>query len=209
MNDGTGFRLLLVTDDPGVSNSMEILVANDAGSGLKEFAFNSTYNGNVEVGAITEGGSLDLSSGFDFATTNANFTFSVGAYTGISVTVVDDSTQDLGGGGGTAEDSRIAIQNALSTALTNAGLSGTAVLASIDPNDGGLILTTSNTGDDETLQITADDGVLVLNPNLGIQYGSDGSLTQTQAANSAEIVVNGLTITRETNLVTEVISGVT
>ncbi len=102
VNDGAGFRLLFVADDSGSSNSMEILVANDAGSGLKEFAFNSDYNGNVEVGAITEGGSTDLSSGFDFSATNAVFTIDVGAVTGIVVTVVDNATTDLGGGGGTA-----------------------------------------------------------------------------------------------------------
>ncbi|MBV1877527.1 MAG: flagellar filament capping protein FliD [Pseudomonadales bacterium] len=209
VNDGGGFRLLLATDDPGLSNSMEVLVANDAGSGLKNFAFNSTYNDNVAVGAITEGGSVDLSSGLDFATTNANFTFTIGAFVGLVATVNQDATTDLGGGGGTAEDSRIAAQAAIDTALAGAGLAAGLVVASIDSADGGLILTTLNTGSNETLEITADDGVLGLNPNLGTRYGSDGSLTQTQAAASAQIEVNGLTISRESNLVTEVINGVT
>ncbi len=209
VNDGTGFRLLLATDDPGLSNSMEILVANDAGTGLKQFAFNSTYNDDVAVGAITEGGSLDLSAGYDFATTNANFTIDVGATVGIAVTVTDDATQDLGGGGGTATDSRIAVQNALDIALVGAGLAAGDVVASIDPDDGGLILTTLATGVAETMEVTADDGVLGLNPNLGVRYGTDGSMKQTQAAESAEIVVNGLTITRDSNQVSEVINGVT
>jgi flagellar capping protein FliD len=209
VNDGSGFRLLLSTDDPGLSNSMEVLVAGDQGSGLKDLAYNATYNGTAEVGAIAEGGSVDLNTGLDFGTTNAAFTFNVGAFTDLNVTVVDDATTDLGGGGGTAEDNRIAIQNALDTALVGAGLSAGVVVASIDPDDGGLVLTTLGTGSDETLEVTADDGVLGLNPNLGIRYGSNGSLTQTQAAQSAELVVNGLAITRESNVVTEVISGVT
>ncbi len=209
VNDGSGFRLLLSTEDPGLSNSMEILVAGDAGSGLSQFAFNGTYNGDGPVGAITEGGSTDLSTGIDFATTNANFTINVGNTTGIDVTVNLDATTDLGGGGGTAEDNRIAVQTALDSALVTAGLSAGDVVASIDPEDGGLVLTTLATGTGQTIEITADDGELGLNPNLGLRYGTDGSLVQTQAGQSAEIEVNGLTITRESNLVTEVITGVT
>lgn len=209
VNDGTGFRLLLTTEDPGVANSMEILVAGDAGSGLSQFAYNGTYNGADAVGAITEGGSTDLSTGIDFASTNATFTLSVGATTDIDVTVDADATTDLGGGGGTAEDNRIAIQAALDTALVAAGLSAGDVVASIDEEDGGLILTTLATGTDQTIEVTADNGELGLNPNLGQRFGTDGSLVQTQAAQSAEIEVNGLTVTRETNLVTEVINGVT
>ncbi|MFT4797016.1 MAG: flagellar capping protein FliD [Candidatus Azotimanducaceae bacterium] len=209
VNDGSGFRLLLSTEDPGISNSMEILVAADNGSGLSQFAYNSTYNGQGAVGAITEGGSTDLSAGIDFSLGNADFTFDLGLTTGIAVTVDANATTDLGGGGGTAEDNRIAIQTAIDTALIAASLSAGDVIASIDPEDGGLVLTTLATGLAETIQVTADDGVLGLNPNLGARFGSEGSLTQTQAAQSAEIEVNGLTITRESNLVTEVINGVT
>jgi len=209
VNDGSGFRLLLSTEDPGISNSMEILVAADNGSGLSQLAYNSTYNGQTAVGAITEGGSTDLSTGIDFSSGNANFTFDLGATTGIAVTVDANATTDLGGGGATAEDNRIAVQTAIDTALITAGLSAGDVIASIDADDGGLVLTTLATGLSESIQVTADDGVLGLNPNLGSRFGSDGSLTQTQAAQSAEIEVNGLTITRESNLVTEVINGVT
>lgn len=209
VNDGTGFRLLLTTEDAGASNSMEILVGSDNGSGLSELAYNSTYNGETAVGAITEGGSTDLSSGIDFATTNATFSLSVGDTTDIDVTVNLDATTDLGGGGGTAEDNRIAIQTALDAALVTAGLSAGDVVASIDPEDNGLILTTLATGSNQTIEVTADNGELGLNPNLGQRFGTDGSLVQTQAAQSAEIEVNGLTVTRESNLVTEVINGVT
>ena len=209
VNDGTGFRLLLSTEDPGLTNSMEILVAGDNGSGLSQFAFNSTYNGETAVGAITEGGSVDLSTGIDFSASNATFTLSVGATTGIDVTVDGNATTDLGGGGGTAEDNRIAIQAALDTALVAAGLSAGDVVASIDPDDNGLVLTTLATGSSQTIEVTADNGGLGLNPGLGQRFGTDGSLVKTQAAQSAEIDVNGLSITRESNLITEVIQGVT
>jgi flagellar capping protein FliD len=209
VNDGTGFRLLLSTEDPGLTNSMEILVAGDNGSGLSQFAFNSTYNGDTAVGAITEGGSVDLSTGLDFSASNATFTLNVGATSGINVTVDGNATTDLGGGGGTAEDNRIAIQTALDTALVAAGLSAGDVVASIDPEDNGLILTTLATGTSQTIEVTADNGGLGLNPGLGQRFGSDGSLVQTQAAQSSQIDVNGLSITRESNLVTEVIQGVT
>lgn len=137
------------------------------------------------------------------------FTLNVGAVTGIVVTVDEDATGDLGGGGGTEEDNRIAIQNALDTALAGAGLLAGDVVVSIDPDNGGAVFTTLATGAGQSIQVTADDGELGLNANLGARYGSDGSLVQTQAAQSAELTVNGLDITRDSNLVTEVITGVT
>ncbi|MCB1646523.1 MAG: flagellar filament capping protein FliD, partial [Pseudomonadales bacterium] len=209
VNDGEGFRLLLSTEDAGASNSMEILVAGDAGSGLKALAYNSDYNGAAAVGAISEGGSVDLSSGIDFSTTNASFSLTVGAVSGINVTVNQDATTDLGGGGGTQADNLIAIQAALDSALVAKGLAAGDVIASVDDNDGGLILTTLATGSSAAIEITADDGVLGLNPNLGARYGSDGSMTETQAGQSASLTINGLAVTRESNAVAEVINGVT
>jgi flagellar capping protein FliD len=208
VNDGSGFRLLLATEDPGLSNSMEILVASDDGSGLKSLAFNGTYNGVDAVGAITEGGSTDLSTGIDFSATPATFSLSLGG-TAVNVTVNLDATGDLGGGGGTAEDNRVAIQAAVNAALVTAGASEGDIEVSIDPDDNGVVFTSLATGAAQTIEVTADDGVLGLNAGLGERYGSDGSMVQTQAAQSAELTVNGLAITRESNQVTEVISGVT
>lgn len=208
VNDGSGFRLLLATQDPGLSNSMEILVAGDNGSGLKALAFNSTYNGPDAVGAITEGGSTDLSTGIDYSTTNAVFSLSLSG-TSVNVTVDLDATQDLSGGGGAAQDNRVAIQTAVDTALLNAGANAGDIVVSIDPDDNGVVFTSLATGLAESIEVTADDGVLGLNPGLGERYGSDGSMVQTQAAQSAELTVNGLAITRESNQVTEVINGIT
>jgi flagellar capping protein FliD len=209
VDDGTGFRLLLATEDTGVSNSMEISVANDAGSGLKALAFNSDYNGAAAVGAITADGGTDLSAGIDFSATPATFSLQVGAVPNIDVTVNIDTTQDLGGGGNTSEDNRIAIQAGLDTALIAAGLSAGDVVASIDAVTAGVVFTTLGTGSSETIEVTADNGVLGLNTALGSRYGSNGSMSQTQAAQAAAFSVNGLAITRETNQVAGVISGVT
>lgn len=211
VNDGSGYRLLLVTKDTGLNNSMEIVVSADAGSGLKELAYNATYNGTADVGAITGAGSVDLSSGLDFSSTNAVFTLTVGATSGIVVTVDQDATTDLDGDTfpGQAGDNIFAIQAAVDTALIAATLSAGDVVVSLDPTTNGVIFTTLATGSSVTMEITADDGVLGLNTSAGTRYGSDGSMTQTQAAQDASLVVNGLAVTSASNLVTEVVHGVT
>lgn len=211
VNDGSGYRLLLTTEDTGLNNSMEILVSGDEGSGLKELAYNSTYNGTTDVGAITETGTTDLSTGLDFSTTNAVFTLSVGATTNIDVTVNLDATTDLDGDtfAGQSGDNIFAIQAAVDVALGIAGLSAGDVVVSFDSATNGVVFTTLATGSSATMEITADDAVLGLNIAAGTQYGSDGSMTQTQTAQDASLVVNGLAVTSESNMVTEVIHGVT
>ena len=208
VNDGNGFRLLLVAEEGGASNSLEVSVSAAAGDGLNALAFNSASNGNSPGGAVTDSGSTDLSTGIDFATTNATFSLSLGAISNIDVTVTANATGDLGGGGNTAEDNRIAIQAAVDTALIAKDLNAGDIVVSIDPGDNGLVLTSAATGLAQTIEITAADAVLGLNPAQGVRYGT-GGMQQTQAAQSAEFTVNGLAITRESNQVVGVINGVT
>jgi flagellar capping protein FliD len=211
VNDGSGYRLLLASEATGLDNSMEILVSGDAGSGLKELAFNKTYNGTTDIGAITGAGTVDLSTGIDFNATPATFTLTVGATSGIAVTVNLDATTDLDTDtfAGQAGDNIFAIQAAVDTALIAATLSAGDVVVSLDPTTNGVVFTTLATGSSETMEITAGNGELGLNTTAGTQYGSDGSMAQTQAALDASLVVNGLAVTSESNLVTDVISGVT
>jgi flagellar hook-associated protein 2 len=42
VNDGSGYRLLLSSEETGAENSLEITVTDDAGSGLADFAFNAS-----------------------------------------------------------------------------------------------------------------------------------------------------------------------
>lgn len=84
-------------------------------------------------------------------------------------------------------------------------------------NDGSgyrLVLTSENTGEDYAMEITAvdDDGDHTDN-TAGISQliynDTTKNVSQTVAANDAEIVMNGLTITRSTNEIESVITGVT
>ena len=104
--------------------------------------------------------------------------------------------------GGRAEDSRIAIQSALDVALITAGLAAGSVLASIDVEDGGLILTSLATGATETLDITSDDGltttsrqdvdndgVFDLTTTQNLSLLADGtSTTTTQSWSAARVI---------------------
>jgi len=84
-------------------------------------------------------------------------------------------------------------------------------------NDGSgyrLVLTSDNTGEKNAMEIVAsdDDGDHTDNTtgiSRLIYNATDKNVTQTVAANDAEIVMNGITITRDNNEIESVITGVT
>ncbi len=84
-------------------------------------------------------------------------------------------------------------------------------------NDGSgyrLVLTSDNTGEDYAMEIVAadDDGDHTDNTSgiSRLAYNdTTKNATETVAANDAEIVLNGITITRDTNTIESVITGVT
>ncbi|MGB0936185.1 MAG: flagellar filament capping protein FliD [Colwellia sp.] len=84
-------------------------------------------------------------------------------------------------------------------------------------NDGSgyrLVMISDNTGEEFAMEITADDDDGDDTDNLSglsqLAYNdTNKNLTQTVAANDAQIVMNGLTITRNENNIASVITGVT
>ncbi len=92
---------------------------------------------------------------------------------------------------------------------------GIGVRASI-VNDGSgyrLVLSSTETGEKRALEITVSDGDGNATDNSGLSRlafnASAFNLTQTRRAQDAELVVDGLTVTSASNLVTGVIDGVT
>ena len=93
---------------------------------------------------------------------------------------------------------------------TSNGLSASII------NDGSgyrLVLTSDKTGEDYAMEITAadDDGNNTDNVGLSrLAYdGTTNNLTESVAAQNAKIVMNGITVTRNSNEIDSVITGVT
>jgi len=106
--------------------------------------------------AQTQAGTLDIAtSGLDFSTTNRGFLMTLNG-TEVEVLVNQDATTDLNGdlNVGDVDDNLFAIQAALDTALTAAGLGAGDVVASQDAN--GLVLSTLATGISQALVVNAD-----------------------------------------------------
>ncbi len=114
------------------------------------------------------------------ASTTGSFSFTVGSSTTYSVSV-DTST--------TLENLRDAINN------LNAGVTATIVNEGSGTNPYRLILTSDSTGTANSITITQND--------------TDLTFTDLQAAQDASLTVDGLSITRSSNTITDVIDGVT
>lgn len=78
-----------------------------------------------------------------------------------------------------------------------------------------LTLTSNTTGASNTISLTVDEnndgiyGGAGETDTVGLSSLASGNMTTTQAAADASITVNGLTVTRSSNTVTDVITGVT
>lgn len=114
----------------------------------------------VEVEAATaaalSSGSLDIAAaGLDFNAANRGFVLDLNG-TRLEVVVNQDATTDLNTDSnvGDVNDNLFAIQSALDTALTGAGLNAGDVLASVSGT--GLRLSTAATGASQTLSLLAD-----------------------------------------------------
>lgn len=105
--------------------------------------------------------------------------------------------------------------NTLTTLADHINESDYGVKASI-VNDGSgyrLVLQSAESGDKNSLEITAadNDGDDIDNTGLSslVYTETNKNLTQTQAGEDARIIMDGITITRESNTVSEVVQGVT
>jgi flagellar capping protein FliD len=125
------------------------------------------------VGATTDAGSVDLSSGVDFAATPATFTLKVDGED-VEVNVIGDGTAGTNNGA----SNLVVIQQALDTALAQAGVSGVFkpgdVVAKLDASNHLIFETVSKAGApteatfgaDSSIEITVADAAA-----LGIVVG--------------------------------------
>ncbi|MCG8708917.1 flagellar filament capping protein FliD [Brenneria sp. 4F2] len=123
-----------------------------------------------------------------------------------------DSTLTLNVGGTTKEISLTSDQtslNGLVSAINGAGAGVTASVIQSGDSSYQLVLSSNDTGEASTMTISSTDDTL----NNIIGYDSSagsGSMTQAVAAQDASLSVNGVSVTRSSNTVTDVPSeGVT
>ena len=174
-------------------------------------------NYNVEVLNTAKSHALatDTFNSFDEIIGTGELTFSFGenTYDGSDNLVSQAVNTDRPQKTITIDDSNRTLSG-IRDAINNAEMGVTASII----NDGTgyrLLMTSTDTGKENAMRIEARDesGNLLTNGLSAIAYnelqtGPD-TLTQTSKGEDAQLQVNGLTITRDSNAVTEVIKGVT
>lgn len=188
-----GDRLVIATTAEGFSETLEVISDGSA----------AVFTGG---GAITDG--------FDFSANNATFSVSIdgGGAQAITLNTVTASRQET--------------IDAINTAFATAGID-TDVVASLGAGNE-LVLTRTSSGASGSIELSAIDSVgTAASAELGLSAttvtGLDGfgldtaqgqvtgsvRMTQTIEAQDANLTVNGLSVTRDSNLVAGVISGTT
>lgn len=168
----------------------------------------------VDGSAATVTGGSALSDGFDFSANNATFSISIDGDAAEAITINSLST------------SRAQTISLINAALTTAGLNTDVVASLSDDNE--LVFTRLDTGSASSIEISlVDVSGTAGSTELGLadvtETGLDGfgldiaegevtgsvSLAQTIEAQDALFSVNGLSVSRSSNLVTGVVAGTT
>lgn len=195
----------------------DLSVSNDADT----LRFESVAAGfETTLEAVSDGAgavittSTAISDGFDFAANNATFTIAIDGNPAQAI-LLD-----------TATASRAETVDAINAALTGAGLNTDVVASLNDSNE--LVFTGTGLGADKTIAIAGIDSTGTgASAELGLSttsvIGLDGfglnaaqgevsgstRLIQTIQAQDASLSVNGLSVTRDSNIVVGVVSGTT
>ncbi len=152
--------------------------------------------------AISDGTATTVT--FDFGTISGGV-LSAGVYSG-------GATFNSNGNGSTSItiDATNNTLQGISNAINAAQIGVTATII----NDGSgtpyrLALTSSNSGVSNSLKITTSGGDGTINTLLGYDPAATQNLNQTVAAQNADFKLNGITISKASNTVTDAIQGVT
>ncbi|MEA5097613.1 MAG: flagellar filament capping protein FliD [Burkholderiaceae bacterium] len=160
----------------------------------------------VATGQASETASIGTGTiTFDFGKVTGTLNSTTGKYqsgatfvssgSGVKTVTIDSSNNSLSG---------------IRDAINDADIGVTATIV----NDGSgtpyrLALTVANAGEENSLKISVDDSGGALSTLLGNDPAGTQNLTQTQAAQNAEFEVDGIAVSKASNTVTDVISGLT
>ena len=184
---GGGYRLVLTSATTGVSGKVTL-------SGLLGFDFDSTSLTGSLTQSTANGGQAAVGgySSADSVIDQGTLTISLGSGTTKAI-VIDSSNATLGG---------------LRDAINNAGLGITAGLTSIGTNDVRLTLTSGTFGESGKISLSGLAG-FGFAPNSTTNAFSEATSEGGQAAQGAIIKLNGITIARDSNTITDALQGVT
>lgn len=140
---------------------------------------------------------------FDFGTISGG-TLTDGTYSGAAFTSNGNGTASI-----TIDSSNNTLEG-MRDAINSAALGVTATIV----NDGSgtpyrLALTSTSSGASNSFKITTSGGDGAIDSLLGYDPAGAQNLTQTLAAQNAELTVNGIAITSASNTVSEAVQGVT
>ena len=188
-----------------------------------ESVFSASVGSNADVGNYSVE-VIDLAKAQSLASDEASAFDSVDAAVGSGSLTFSFGTTTTGPYGFTQDTSKATQIITISEANNNTTLSG--LRDYINDNDFGfraaiindgngyrMVFTSEQTGADNSMQITVDDDDGIDADNSGLsQFAFNPaaqSMTQTVAAQDASLIINGLTITRESNTVSGAIDGIT
>lgn len=197
LNDGTSSYLSFSPTDPGAANALRIQVSDNDGnntdaSGLSRLAFDKT-SGNTT-------GSVDLTSSVAVSSGSGNNKFMLALDGGAAAEVtLADGTYD-----------KTNIVTAMQTAVDNAVGAGKAKV-SLNASNQLVIssLATSGVSSIELSGVTGNTGLSALFGTAGTSVSGLQRLTESVAPQDAKLLIDGVTVTKSTNTVTDAIRGIT
>lgn len=200
-----GLALSINSSDAGVSASID-----DDGSGGKVLVLTSKTAGTA--GEMTLSGIAGFT--YDPASATGDLTetqAASGGYTSASATIAE-GTLDLTVGNGSVHQITIDSTNntlaGLRDAINAAKVGVTATLTTVSTNDVRLVLTSSTTGNSGKITLSGLTG-FTFNSTTGTGDLSQAATDGGQAAQGSKIKLNGITISGESNTVTNAVEGVT
>lgn len=198
INDGTSSYLSFSPTDPGAANALRIQVddndGNDAdASGLSRLAFDKRTG--YTSGSVDMTGSVAVAA----ASSNNKFMVAVNGGTATEVTLPDATYDETN------------IVAAMQTAVDSAFGGDAGVTVSLNASNQIVIASdaTSGLASVEISGVTGNSGLNDLFGSSGTAVSSIRNLTETVAPQNSIIIVDGVTITKSTNTVTDAVRGLT
>jgi len=198
INDGTNYYLQFSAQDGGTANSLRISVSDNDGSnidasGLSRLAFDKSSGYTSGSVVYTTPANVPIAA----ASLNHQFNIALDGAAPVTVTLPDATYSDT------------TIVAALQTAIDTAVGAGNTLVALDASNH--LVVSSKNTGSLSQITLSAVTGNTGLASIFGntVESVSPRQLTEAVAPLDTIIKVDGITVTKSSNVVTDAIQGVT
>jgi flagellar hook-associated protein 2 len=182
-DDGSGGKVMVLTSNTGGTAGEMTL------SGIAGFTYDP----------VTQTGDLTQTQAAEGGYTSANASIAEGT---LAITVGDGSQRTI-----TIDSSNNTLAG-LRDAINDAGVGVTATLTTVSENDVRLVLTSNTTGSSGKITMSGLTG-FGFDPTTGSGDLSQASADGGEAAQSSKIKLNGVTVTKESNTISDVVQGVT